>query len=88
MYSHPTYLTAALQLRTSGRQFDDDQNLLPLGGFTVMDLLVSRSLDRHFEVFVAAQNLFDTRYAVARTPLENIGAPRQVRGGLRLRFER
>ncbi len=87
-YSHPTYLTASLQLRTSGHQFDDDQNLLALGGFTVVDVSVSHQFNRYFEVFVAAQNLFDARYAVARTPTENIGAPRLVRGGLRLRFER
>jgi outer membrane receptor protein involved in Fe transport len=87
-YAHPTRLTAALQLRSSGRQFDDDQNRLPLGGFTVVDALAARPLGRYFEIFIAAQNLFDTRYAVGRTPIETIGAPRQVRGGLRVRFER
>jgi outer membrane receptor protein involved in Fe transport len=87
-YSHPSHLTAAVQLRSSGKQFDDDQNRLPLGGFTVVDTLISRPLSRYFEVFLAVQNIFDTRYAVGRTPIETIGAPRLLRGGLRLRLER
>jgi hypothetical protein len=34
------------------------------------------------------QNLFDERYAVARTPIETLGMPRMVRGGVRVRLER
>jgi outer membrane receptor protein involved in Fe transport len=88
VYSNPRYLTAAMQFRASGKQFDDDQNLLPLGGFAVFDVTVSRPLARYVEAFVAVQNLFDERYAVARTPLESLGMPRMVRGGVRFRFER
>jgi len=87
-YSHPTLVTAAVQLRSSDKQFDDDQNRLPLGGYSVLDATLSRPLGRYCEVFIAVQNLTDTRYAVGRTPIETIGAPRLVRGGLRLRFER
>jgi outer membrane cobalamin receptor len=88
VYSNPRYVTAALQFRASGKQFDDDQNRLPLGGFAVFDVTVARPLARYVEAFVAVQNLFDERYAVARTPLESLGMPRMVRGGVRLRFER
>jgi outer membrane receptor protein involved in Fe transport len=77
-----------LQFRASGKQFDDDQNRLPLGGFAVFDVTVSRPLFRYVEAFIAVQNLFDQRYAVARTPLESLGMPRMVRGGVRFRFER
>jgi len=87
-YAHPSRLTAALQFRASGRQFDDDQNQFPLGSFAVVDLLASRPLSRWLEIFVAAQNLLNERYAVGRTPLETIGAPRLVRGGLRLQLGR
>lgn len=87
-YSNPRYLTAAMQFRASGRQFDDDRNLLPLGGFAVFDVTVARQLNRFVEAFVAAQNLFDKRYAVGRTPIETLGMPRMVRGGVRFRFER
>jgi outer membrane receptor protein involved in Fe transport len=88
VYSNPRYLTAAMQFRASGKQFDDDQNRLPLGGFAIFDVTVARPLARYVEAFVAFQNLFDKRYAVARTPLESLGMPRMVRGGVRFRFER
>jgi iron complex outermembrane receptor protein len=88
VYSNPRYLTAAMQFRASGRQFDDDRNLLPLGRFAVFDVTVARQLNRFIEAFVAAQNLFDKQYAVGRTPIETLGMPGMVRGGLRFRFER
>ncbi len=87
-YSHPKHVTASIQFRATGRQFDDDQNRLPLGSFAVIDAMVARPLNRYFEVFVAVQNLLDERFAVGRTPLETLGMPRMVRGGVRVRFER
>ncbi|MGH9767809.1 MAG: TonB-dependent receptor, partial [Blastocatellia bacterium] len=88
VYSNPRQITAAVQFRTSGKQFDDDQNRLPLGSFAVIDLMVARPITRHIEAFVAVQNLLNERYAVGRTPIETLGMPRMVRGGVRLRFER
>src|SRR5262245_1645116 len=88
VYSNPRYVTAAMQFRASGKQFDDDQNRLPLGSFAVIDVMVARPLTRHIEAFVAAQNLLNERFVVARTPSENLGMPRMVRGGVRFRFER
>ncbi len=87
-YNHPRWLNAAIQFRAVSRQFDDDQNLLPLGSFATIDATVSRRLGRWVEAFVAVQNLANERFVVARTPLENFGMPRMVRGGLRLRLER
>jgi outer membrane cobalamin receptor len=88
VYSNPRQITAAAQFRASGKQFDDDQNRLPLGSFAVIDVMVAHPLTRYLEVFVAAQNLLDERYAVGRTPIETLGMPRMVRGGVRIRFER
>jgi outer membrane cobalamin receptor len=88
VYSHPRYVTATMQFRASGKQFDDDQNRLPLGSFAVIDMMVARPLTRYIEAFVAVQNLLDAKYAVGRTPLETLGMPRMLRGGVRLRFER
>jgi outer membrane receptor protein involved in Fe transport len=88
LYSHPKHVTAAIQLRAAGRQFDDDQNRLPLGSFAVIDAMVARPINRYIELFVAVQNLFDERYAVGRTPIETLGMPRMVRGGVRVRLER
>ncbi|MBX3277786.1 MAG: TonB-dependent receptor [Acidobacteria bacterium] len=87
-YSNPGYFTAALQFRASGRQFDDDQNRLALGSFALVDLLASRRIAQGVEIFVAIQNALDEVYAVGRTPIETIGAPRLFRGGVRLKVGR
>lgn len=92
IYQRPGGITAALQFRASGRQFDDDRNLFALDRLAVFDLNLShplgsaRSLWRRVELFAAVQNLFDQRFTVARTPLETFGLPRLVRGGIRVGF--
>jgi len=87
VYSHPSFVTAAMQFRATGRQFDDDQNRLPLGSFALIDLTLAKPFARYFEIFLAVQNLLDERFAVGRTPIETLGMPRMLRGGFRLRFE-
>lgn len=87
-YDNPRHLTAAIQFRASGRQFDDDRNQLPLAGFAVIDLNLSRNLGKWLEIFVAVQNLLDEKYAVGRTPIETLGMPRMARGGLRFLLHR
>lgn len=78
--------TAGIQGRAIGSQFDDDQNQFRLGRFFTLDALVSRSLARGVEIFAAAENLFDRRYDVGRTPIRTIGPPLLVRVGFRLRL--
>ena len=88
IYSRPDAFTAALQFRAAGRQFDDDRNLFPLDRLAVFDLNLARPLGRYLEVFVAAQNLFDQRFVVARTPIDTFGMPRMLRAGLRIDLKR
>jgi outer membrane receptor protein involved in Fe transport len=78
--------TGALQMRASGVAFDDDQNLLPLDRYATLDAYVSHTAFRSAEIYVAAENLLNQRYQVARTPIVTLGPPIQVRGGLRLHF--
>ena len=56
-----------------------------LPGFAAVDVSASRSLGRHFELFVGAQNLFDQVYFVQTNP-STIGTPRLVNAGVRVRF--
>lgn len=56
-----------------------------LPGFTAVDVSASRAINRMFEVFVGAQNVFDTTYFVQTNP-STIGTPRLVNAGLRVRF--
>ena len=86
-YSHPRFVTAAMQFRATGSQFDDDQNRLPLGSFALIDVTVAKPFARYLEVFIAVQNLLNERFVVGRTPIETLGMPRMLRGGLRFRFE-
>ncbi len=74
------------QARLIGAQYEDDLNDFRLGGFAVFDLMVSRSLGSSLELFLAAENLTDKRYATARTPEERLGEPRRLYAGLRFRL--
>jgi outer membrane receptor protein involved in Fe transport len=69
-----------------GNQYDDDRNQLPLGSFFTMDGFVSRRINRFVEIYVAAENLFDQRYTVGKTPSIVQGPPIIARGGIRLQF--
>lgn len=75
-----------LQGRASGPQFEDDQNLLPLRSFFTIDAYAARSFGAHWQVFVAGENLLNSRYEVGRTPVVTIGSPRLVRVGLKFNY--
>jgi len=78
---------ASALLRLSGRQFDDDQNRFVLGSYQVVDLALGKPLTRFTELFFGCENLFNETYAVGKTPVETIGIPRRVHGGIRFRLE-
>jgi len=90
LYSNPTAtsrwrrVTMGLQGRYVSNQFDDDQNLLPLGKFFTLDGSLSHRIWRDTEAYVAVENIFDQRYAVARTPVRELGPPVLFRVGFRL----
>jgi outer membrane receptor protein involved in Fe transport len=85
-YDDPSHVTASLQGRASGAQFDDDQNLFRLAPFFTLDAYVSRRVSRDVELFAAAENLFNRRYEVGRTPVRTLGAPLLARFGFRVRL--
>jgi outer membrane receptor protein involved in Fe transport len=78
-------LTATVQLRVTGPQFEDDLNQRGMGGYAVVDAFVSRRLVGGLEVFAAAENMFDRQYLVGRAGVDTIGQPFMLRLGLRLR---
>jgi outer membrane receptor protein involved in Fe transport len=85
-YSNARILSAFVSTRFVGAQYDDDLNTLLLGNFVVLDFQVSRTLHRSLRVYASAENVFDRQFSVAKTPLENIGAPRMLHAGLKLVF--
>lgn len=72
------------QGRFVSRQFDDDQNLLPLERFFTLDAEVTRRISEKLRLFVAFQNLTGSRYQVSSTPVFTVGPPVLVRGGVRV----
>jgi outer membrane receptor protein involved in Fe transport len=79
-------LNFGLQARIVGPQFDDDLNQFRLPGYASVDAIVSRRLSPAVELFAAAENLFNQRYVVGRTPTTTLGPPLLIRGGLRVRL--
>jgi outer membrane receptor protein involved in Fe transport len=75
--------TLGVQGRFLGNQFDDDQNLLPLGRAFSLDAQVARKLGQRTSIFFAVQNLTNDRFNTAATPVLTVGPPIFVRGGVR-----
>lgn len=73
----------AVQTRWVADQFEDDQNQLPLRGYFVADLFAARQILSTMQAFLAAENLFDRRFEVGRTPVTTVGPPRSIRAGFR-----
>lgn len=78
-------LTAALAARSGGRQFEDDQNLLPLRGFLAADLFLSGTFGI-VEPYVSIENIANSRIEAGRTPATTLAAPRSARVGARVRL--
>ena len=83
-YVDPRWVTATLQVRAIGRQFEDDRNTLEIGKTGDRRLLRSRQLARSVHVFAAIENLFDAEIPVGRTPVPTVGLPRAARFGVRV----
>jgi outer membrane receptor protein involved in Fe transport len=92
-YSNPRYLNVAFAAQAVGRQFDDDQNLRIVPGFStaglpgyrLFSLTAGRRISRNVEVFAGVQNVANREYFVGTLPT-TVGTPRLVSGGVRLRF--
>lgn len=87
-YVNPRAVTVTVQGTFSGQQFDDDLNSLPLDRYFSVDAYVSRTLGKGFQGFVAVENMFNMRWAVAATPVTTLGPPLLARVGLRYDFGR
>ncbi|NOJ79147.1 TonB-dependent receptor [Myxococcus xanthus] len=84
-FHDPDIVTATVQLRVTGAQFEDDLNERPMGGYAVVDVSASRRLFWKLHVFGAVENLFDREYLAGRAGVDTLGPPLLARIGLRLR---
>jgi outer membrane receptor protein involved in Fe transport len=82
-WAAPKRIMVAVQGRAESNEYDDDQNLLPLGSCFVLSATVSRPLPKGFDVFFQGENLTNSTYDIGRTPVATIGQPILARVGLR-----
>jgi outer membrane receptor protein involved in Fe transport len=75
--------STTLAARYVGRQFDDDLNQFPLGGYCTADTMLAYRAGDAVQLFLAGENLLDRSYAIARTPTLSLGARRFIRAGIR-----
>jgi outer membrane receptor protein involved in Fe transport len=82
-FTDPHVLTASLQVRAIGQQFEDDRNTLPLSPVGIVDVYAGRRIARDLHAFVAVENVLDEEVPTGRTPILTVGLPRCVRVGVR-----
>ena len=87
-YLDPSRINISVNGRMVGKQFDDDQNMFPLGRFFVLDAMAWRTIGHGVDLFTAAENLFNVKYATAATPVTQLGLPITARFGLRFEWPR
>lgn len=87
-WTAPRRFLVAIQGRAASNEYDDDLNLLPLGSYFVMSASVSHPLRWGVEMFVAGENITNSSYEIARTPVVNLGQPILMRVGLRWQMPR
>ncbi len=73
----------ALQGRASSKQFDDDLNQFRLEPFFQLDAFGAKRFSGNLQIFVAVENVFNSRYSVGRTPIRTVSSPINGRIGVR-----
>jgi outer membrane receptor protein involved in Fe transport len=81
----------AVDLRTSGQQFDDSANIYRLAGYAQVDLYAEHGFPvgsgSRLRVYGAVQNVGGDPVEAGRTPILTLGIPRTVSFGIKLASE-
>jgi outer membrane receptor protein involved in Fe transport len=85
-FDDPRRVTANVQLRYLGQQYENDVNTLPMGDALLVDLFVNWHVGSRTDIYFAVENVFDEEYLVGRSGVDTIGQPRFIHGGIRLRL--
>ena len=84
-WAAPRRFLVALQGRAASNEYDDDQNLLAAGiVFCDERQRLASACTKGCDIFVAGENITNSSYEIARTPVVNLGQPILVRVGLAL----
>ncbi|HWZ12003.1 MAG TPA: TonB-dependent receptor, partial [Acidobacteriaceae bacterium] len=76
--------TFVFSARTSGRQFDDDQNLFLLHSFFRFDIYAEHDFGHHVQVYGMFDNITNRVIEVGRTPSLTLAQPRVAAIGVRV----
>ncbi|MDE1175508.1 MAG: TonB-dependent receptor [Edaphobacter sp.] len=74
----------AVDVRASGKQYDDTANQYELDPFAQVDLYAEHKLRKSLRLYMSVQNLANSRIQAGRTPQLTLAAPRIIMGGIRL----
>jgi outer membrane receptor protein involved in Fe transport len=87
-YRPPSRFSFGIQGRASSGQWEDDLNTLRLRPYFAMDATAAYRIHKDLDLFVAAENIFNSRYDVGLTPVRTVAAPAFIRAGLRLNLSK
>jgi outer membrane receptor protein involved in Fe transport len=87
-YTNPSRLSFTVAGRMVSKQYDDDQNQFPMGGYFVLDVMALRDLGKGISVYGAVENLLNAQYETAATPVPQLGLPITARIGFRYDWPR
>jgi outer membrane receptor protein involved in Fe transport len=82
-YDNARFVTFGVQGRAVSNEFDDDRNTLSLDPYFNLGAYASRDIKPGLTLFAAVENMLNSRYAIARTPVTSVSAPVEVRIGVR-----
>ena len=74
----------ALDVRTSGQQFDDSANQFRLAPYAQVDLYAEHGFGHGLKAYTSVQNLGGGTIEAGRTPILTLGIPRTISFGVRL----
>ena len=81
-------VTITGHVRLANHAFDNAQNTLRLGGYSLFGFSARRAITPRVELFVAGENVLGRQIAVARTPLEQLGTPQLFHAGAKFRLSK
>jgi len=84
-YLPPSGLSVNVRGRFVGESFQDITNEAFMDSHFIVDAFASYRARKNVEILLVAENLFDEKY-IADGFGQSLGAPRQVSGGIRVRF--
>jgi len=85
-YDDPKHIVFSVDGRMVGVQFDDANNMFPMGRFFVLDAMASRNIRDGAEVFAAVENLTNEEYLISSQGGQETGLPITARIGFRFNF--